>query len=303
MTIARLVRDGRYFEPYLPDDIYAELRVLSNTRISVRKRYNALKVIITAILDEYFPELVNVFKNPLKSKTARQILRSFSFPSEILKLSEADILIEIRKVVKRAVGLKKVNELIVAASSSIGVCCGLKSTNARLNMLLDELELVEKQLLEIEVLMKNMLESTGYFEQLLSIKGIGVVTAASFLGEIGNPLRFSSARQISNYAGYNLKEDSSGKSKSRTCISKRGRKQLRSVLYQMSVCMVAINPEMKIFYEYLKTRKNNPLKKKQVLVAISNKMITVIYSILKKDVSYESELVFGSVRRKMFLVA
>ena len=29
LTIARLVRDGRYYEVYLPRDVYAELRVLS----------------------------------------------------------------------------------------------------------------------------------------------------------------------------------------------------------------------------------------------------------------------------------
>ena len=34
ITIARLVKDGRFFDPYLPQDVYAELRVLSNARIS-----------------------------------------------------------------------------------------------------------------------------------------------------------------------------------------------------------------------------------------------------------------------------
>ena len=61
---------------------------------------------------------------------------------------------------------------------------------------------------------------------VLSIKGIGIVTAARFLGEVGDPLRFQDARQIAKYAGLNLTEDSSGKSKSGTRISKRGRSQL-----------------------------------------------------------------------------
>ena len=133
----------------------------------------------------------------------------------------------------------------------------------------------------------------------LDDKGIGVVTAASFLGEVGDPLRFQNARQIANYAGYNLVEDSSGKSKSGTCISKRGRKQLRSLLYQMAFTMVGSNAEMKALYNHLTTRKTNPLKKKQALVVVSKKIITVIYSLLKKQETYKPELVLGAVRKEM----
>jgi len=131
-----------------------------------------------------------------------------------------------------------------------------------------------------------MLSATGYAEHLLSIKGVGVVTAASFLGEVGDPLRFQSARQIANYAGYNLVEDSSGKSVSGTCISKRGRSQLRSLLYQMALTMVAKNEEMKQLHKHLTSRSKNPLKKKQSLVVVSKKIITVIYSLLKKQTTY-----------------
>ena len=151
--------------------------------------------------------------------------------------------------------------------------------------------------------MGSMLHKTGYAAQILGIKGIGVVTAASFFGEVGDPLRFQNARQIANYAGYNLVEDSSGKSKSGTCISKRGRKQLRSILYQMAYTMVGCNAEMNTLYRHLVTRKNNPLKKKQALVVISKKIITVIYSLLKKQEAYDPALVLGAVRQKMLMAA
>jgi transposase len=117
-----------------------------------------------------------------------------------------------------------------------------------------------------------------------------VVTAASFLGEIGDPLRFDHPRQISKMAGYNLIEDSSGKNKSGTVISKRGRKNLRNVLYQMAMTMVAVNNEMKELYRYLKTRENNALKKKQALVVISKKIITVIYNLVKKQTRIQSRI-------------
>jgi transposase len=173
----------------------------------------------------------------------------------------------------------------------------------RLYWLLDELELKEKQLEEVEQAMEAALHKTGYAAQILGIKGIGIVTAASFLGEVGDPLRFQNARQIGNYAGYNLVEDSSGKSKSGTCISKRGRKQLRSILYQMAFTMVGTNGEMKVLYQHLITRKSNPLKKKQALVVVSKKIITVIYSLLKKQETYKPELVLGAARKELMMAA
>jgi transposase len=255
------------------------------------------------VLDEYFPEIATVFKNPLTGKASRQILKNCPFPQQIIELGEAGVLAEVKKAVKKTVGMKKVRLLLEAAANSVGVEYGLSSAKLKLQILLEDLELVEKQLGEVEGAMEQMLHSTGYARQMLSIKGIGVVSAASFLGEVGDPMRFSNARQISNYAGYNLTEDSSGKNKSGTAISKRGRSQLRSVLYKMALTMVATNAEMKQLYGYLKTRKDNPLKKKQALVVISKKIITVIYSLIKKQDTYNPELVLGDVRKEMMATA
>src|SRR5680860_180387 len=297
LTIARLVRDGRYYEVYMPQDIFAELRVLSNSRISLMKRSNALKNTITAVMDEYFPEIVTVFKKPLKGKASLQILKSCPFPSLILELGVNGVLAEIKKAVKRTVGRKKAEQLVETAKTSIGVGYGTTSAKLRIELMLEELELLTKQLEQIEKEMEIALAKTGFGEIILSIQGIGVVTAASFLGEIGDPMRFDHPRQICKMAGYNLIEDSSGKNKSKTKISKRGRKNLRSILYQMARTMVAVNTEMKELYQYLKTRPNNLLKKKQALVVISKKIVTVIYNLIKKQTEYQAELVLGEFRK------
>lgn len=297
LTIAKLVRDGRYYEVYMPQDIYAELRVLTNSRASVMKRRNALKNTITAVIDEYFPEIVTVFKEPLKGKTSMQILKSCPFPALILELGVDGVLAEIRKAVTKTVGRKKAEQLVETAKTSIGVSYGIASAKLKLELMIAELELLNRQLIQIEGAMDQALAVTGFKEIILSIPGIGVVTAASFLGEIGDPMRFESPRQISKMAGYNLIEDSSGKSKSGTIISKRGRKNLRNILYQMAISMVLVNSEMKALYNYLKTRQNNPLKKKQALVVISKKVITVIYNLVKKQTEYKAELVLGEFRK------
>jgi transposase len=303
LVIARLVKDGRYFHPYLPTGVYAELRGASSVRIGIIGRLNAAKNRITGFLDEYFPEYTGVFRCPLKGKASFQLLRSCPLPDDVTRLGEEGVLAEIRKAVKKTVGRKKAAELVQAAATSIGVRQGLGAARARIAALLAEHELLVTQLNDAEAEMEYLLEETGYRELLLGIKGIGVVTAASFLGQIGDPMRFQSARQICRMAGYNLTEDSSGQSKSRTHISKRGRKDLRSLLYQMAYVMVVTNPEMKRLYRYLIGRRSNPLARKQALVVISKKVVTVIYQILKTGKAYKEDLVLGQRRQEQIRLA
>lgn len=298
LTIAKLVKDGRYFELYLPHDIYAELRGLSTTRTGLNKRKSALKNTVTAVLDEFFPEYTEVFKCPLSGKASRHILKTCPFPKFIMELGEDGVTEEIKKAVKKTVGRKKAVQLVEAAKESIGVDYGGEAARLKLQLMLEELELLEKQTEELEEQMESELRKTDYAELLLSIKGIGIVTLAACLGELGDPTRFDSPRQMSRMAGYNLVEDSSGKNKSGTKISRRGRKNLRSVLYQMALTMVATNEEMKQLYHYLKTRENAPLRKMQALIVVSKKILTLIHTLAKKKESYDPDKVFGYVRRE-----
>lgn len=297
LTIARLIRDGRYYETYMPHNVFADLRSLSSSRISLMKRHNALKNKITALLDEYFPEMATVFKNPLSGKASLQILRACPFPSLIIELGVAGVLAEIKKAVKKTVGLKKAQQLVETARQSIGVNYGLASARLKMELMVEEFDLLKKQLGRIEDSMELTLAGTGFKEIILGVPGIGVITAASLLGEIGDPMRFNHPRQISRMAGFNLKEDSSGKNISGTTISKRGRKNLRSILYQMARVMVAVNPELRELYQYFRTRANRPLMGKQALIVIAKKILTIVYYLIKKQTHYNAELVLGEFRK------
>lgn len=303
LTIAKLVKDGRYFELYLPHDVYAQLRGLSTTRTGLNKRKNAIKNTITAVMDEYFPEYEEVFKCPLSGKASRHILKTCPFPKLILGPGEDGVTDEIKRAVKKTVGRKKAVQLVEAAKDSIGVDYGEEAARLKLRLMLEELELLEKQTEEPERQMEDTPRQTDYADFLLSIKGIGIVTLATCPGELGDPARSDDPRQMSRMAGYNLVEDSSGKNKSGTKISKRGRKNLRGVLYQMALTMVATNDEMKQLYHYLKTREKAPLRKMQALIVASKKILTLIHTLAKKKESCDPEKVFGHVRREQLKAA
>ena len=52
-----------------------------------------------------------------------------------------------------------------------------------------------------------------YVEKLLAIKGVGIITIAGFVAEVGDIRRFRSPKQVQKYAGLELVENSSGKHK------------------------------------------------------------------------------------------
>lgn len=295
LVIAKLVKDGRYSYPYLPEGVYADLRVLSNTRNQLKARLNAVKINIVMILDEYFPEFRLVFKN-LDGKMATHALYNFPFPRQVKRLGISGIIEEFKKIMGKGVSLKRVQKLHTAAEKSIGVEAGSESARTKLRAFIDEETFYQGQIGKIESEMEQKLIDTGIAKYMLSMPGIGVVTAASILGEIGDPKRFDSWEQIRKYAGFNLVEDSSGDRNGRTVISKRGRALLRNILYQAAMVMIAKNKEMKVLYHHLTDRKVNPLKKKQAVTVIAIKVIKVILTLVKKGEMYDSNKVLGEYR-------
>lgn len=215
----------------------------------------------------------------VKQKGALYILRHCPFPSDILAADKDALVTGIKEATNFRAGSKRIDRLITAAQRSIGVKNGLESAKLKLNSILDEIEFLAAQIEKTEQAMTEHLDKTGIKEYLLSIPGIGIVAAASFLGEVGDLKRFTHWKQIRKLAGLNLASNSSGQREGKTVISKRGRKVLRRILYQAAMVMVVKNPEFKALYGYLRHRKDNPLTPKQALMVISIKLIRLLYTL------------------------
>ena len=132
---------------------------------------------------------------------------------------------------------------------------------------------------------------------------LGIVTVAGFLSETGDVSRFTSPKQIQKLAGLELKENSSGKHKGRSSISKRGRKRLRKILFQVVLPLIRSNTEFRDVYEYYTTRIQNPLKSKQAMIAVACKLIRVFYAILTKGTAYDARKLTTDIVRPQPLVA
>ncbi|MFB6367931.1 transposase, partial [Paenibacillus elgii] len=165
-----------------------------------------------------------------------------------------------------------------------------------LSTLLGQFDLFSEQLEAIIKQVMQILENIPGAAHMLSMPGVGAVTVAGFLAEVGNLNNYDHGQQIIRLAGLNLKENSSGKRKGKTGISKRGRSRLRALLFRAVMPMVAKNEAFKALHKHYTTRSRNPLKKKQSLIALCGKLIRVLHTLGTKQRAYNAIDVIGPVR-------
>ena len=297
-VIAKLVTEGRYSLPYTPDGVYADLRVLTTNRQRIIRELTQIKNRFARWFAIYFPEYKEVFRD-YESESSKLLLKRACTPEEIIELGAEGVNRIWREAKLRAVGMKRATTLCETAENSIGLKEGTSAATYEMKMLLADYDYKKAQydsiMEEIARLCKEIPES----EQMLAIKGIGLITVAGFLAEVGDLRRFESPRQIQKLAGLSLRENSSGKHKGQTTISKRGRSRLRSLLFNACIPLIATNPEFRSLHEYYTTRTVNPLKKKQSVIAISCKLIRVFYAILAKGAVYDGKKMLSDIHRNL----
>lgn len=299
--IARMARDGKFMACLLPTGPYADLRWLGQARRDKVRKLNIAINQLHALLDQCFPEFPRLFSR-LTDKTPLLLLEVCPFPSDMRTLSPDDLhkRLKDRGLSARRKTLERVWQ---AACESVGITAGLASARVLLELNLAEIRFHQAEQERIEQAMAEALAATGVGESLTSIPGVGPITAALFLGEVGDLSQYEDWRQIRKLAGLNLVENSSGDRCGEKRISKRGRPYLRAILYQMSATMVAKNREFKATFTYFKTRKFNQLKGKEALVALMSKLLRVIFTLVTTRKQYDPSRVLGPVREHQLATA
>lgn len=295
-TIAMLVKDGRYIEPYIPEGIYKELRSAMDSRWRLVKELSAVRNRISRWICIHYPEFTKVFED-WEGKAALLILKECPTPKKVVEKGIEGIIAIWKKHKIRAVGIKRAVRLLESAKTSIGTSEGLISAENELSMLLEDYESKMRQHERTMALIEELAMQIPGFEKMLEIKGVGLVVAAGFLAEVGDIFRFSHPKQIQKLSGLSLKENSSGKHKGQTTICKRGRKRLRYYLTFGIMPLLSKNEEFRALHQYYTTRKERPLKKMQSLVALSNKLIRIFYAILTKDIAYDPQKMISDIKR------
>ncbi len=299
-VIAQLIKDGRYSVPNLLDGRFAELREGVKVRDQLKDQMMITEGRIQNILDRYFPEFFDVFKK-WDGKTAIVTLKSFPFPSQIVTKQPEEILQKWKVYIKSGVGIKRAQALVEAAHHSVGVAIGLSFAKQELAMLIEQYELYQKQLEGIEAQLEELVMEIPGAEEMVAVKGLGIFTVATVLSEIGDLNQYCHAQQTIKLAGLSLRENSSGKYKGKTKITKRGRSKLRKALYLATNPLIAHNETFKTLHQYYTKRPVNPLKGPQSKVALCCKLLKALFVMGQRQCAFDGEKLIQGIPQETLL--
>ena len=295
-VIAGLVKDGRYFRPYMPDGIYADIRELSELRARAQGAITRIKNRIARWFSIYFPNYKEVYRN-VYAASGLMVLKEAPLPEDIVELGVDGVNRLWRDAKMRGVGMKRATTLVTAAEHSIGSREAQSAARIELKTLLADYEMYTEREAGLMELIERKIKEVPYVDKLLAIRGIGMKTVIGFVAEVGDIRRFDNPKQLQKLAGYAIVKNESGKHKGESHISYRGRKRLRYVLYEAAVSVVSHSPEFKEIHQYYTTRSKNPLKKMQSVIAVACKLIRVFYLILQTGATYDAAKLMGDIRR------
>lgn len=293
--IANLVKDGNYGMPYLPEEIYADMRRLSMFRDqltedrirNINRLHRELKI--------YFPEYVNAF-GKIDGPFTLEVLKTAPIPRDIITLGTEGLRNIWHEAKLRGRGYSKASDIVNYAQGSVGLTDGTNAGREAIKWFAKQIMILDEQLSEVEDILHKKCQEIPYAENVLEIKGVGENILAGILAEMGDISRFDDVKEIQKLSGMGLVACSSGKHKGQTKISHRGRKRLRYWLFQAAKSAVSHADEYKQLHVYYTTRPDNPLKKMQSLIVIACKILRVIYTILKTGTKYNPQKLLKDIR-------
>ena len=281
-VIADIIRLGCALSIVVPEGDAAYLRRLNNARERHVGEQTAFLNQLQQLVFLIFPEFKTVLKN-MKCKTAQHILKRYTIPERIGTLSKEALGEEMRKRSMGKFGIKDAESLIGLARETVGIKEGLAGIFMDIRHILMQLEAEVRFISEIEAEMGVTLERIPCSVKLLSIKGLGTVSVAGLIGEVGDFSKFSTQSEIMKLAGLDLYEISSGKRKGQRRISKRGRSLLRKILFYAAIQMIRKNG---IMFDYYARLTGRGMERMRALIAVSRKLLRIIHAIVRDNRDY-----------------
>ena len=292
-VIADIIKLGHSLTVIIPEGPAAELRRLTQARERSMQRRTAFLNQLQDLIFIIFPEFSQVVKN-VKTKSAQYLLKHYPTPQDIAGCGIKKLFRILKKISRGKLREGCAEALYEAAKTSVGIKEGRASILLEIKEILAQIEACERFIANLEREMSLYLKEIPYSSYILSLKGIGEVTAAGIIGEAGDFSKFDTASEIEKLAGLDLFEISSGKHKGQRHISKRGRPLLRKLLFFASINVVR---KEGILHEQYQRYLQRGMLKMKAIVAISRKLLRIIYALVRNNSNY----VFGYTKTQNLL--
>ena len=269
--------------PYKPnsDLLYNifTLKSLCRSREQLIKERSKFYVLLTNELDLTFPELKLFFNNSF-SATLLFILEKYINTEHISLMRDFDSISKIsrgkftyvkfaklKELAKNSIGYHDENtDLLISTYVSI-----IKNFN-------DKIDPIDKQ---ISTIIKELKP------RMLSIPGLGELSAAAILSEYGDIKNFSSPNKMLAFAGLEPSIIQSGTLENNGKMVKHGSGHLRYTIMNTAMIILRYSPT---FYDYYLKKRSEGKCHRVALSHVCKKLIRVIYTLEKNNTNFEPSL-------------
>jgi len=144
---------------------------------------------------------------------------------------------------------------------------------------------LEAEILVLESEIAARIETIPHVRQLLTITNVGMVAAGAIWAALGDPRRFTHAKQVARYAGLDPSFVQSGEELRRGHISKNGNTLLRTILVEVALGLSRRDDgPLGRFYR----RKKVQIGHKKAIVALARKLLIVAWRMLLTGEAYRA---------------
>ena len=259
------------------------LKKLTRFRSNLIKQRSKAKIQLTSLLDLLFPELQYLFKSKIHSKAIYTLLKKYPSAEEIAALKDDEISNLLYASSKGHFKREKSIELKSLAKTTVGI----KDTSVSLHViqLIELIELFDRQIKDIVTKITDTVNKLD--TKLLSVPGINIIACAIILGETNNFDNFSNATKLLAFAGLDPKIRQSGNFSATSCrMSKKGSPYLRYALIFTAWNTVRHSEK---FNKYYCLKRSQSKSHYNALGHVAHKLVRVIFTLIKKDISYQEE--------------
>ena len=280
--IAEVIRFGKFTTTKLTDEDILSMRQLCRHRAVTMSERTEVKLHINTILEQIFPEYEKLFSEVWGSSSIA-ILNKYLLPENIANADTDELLAILKENSHNRFSFKKAYEIKEAAKTTFGIRIAQNAFAFQLKQLLEKLNLLNEQIKQLD---EEIISYYNKFDCYLhTIPSITPISAACILSEIGDISRFKNSSALVAYAGIDPTVRQSGEFNSNhNHMSKRGSSYLRHTLFLAASCCVFHNSP---FYDYYHKKRSQGKHHLVTVGAVSRKLTTVVYAILKSGKPYE----------------
>lgn len=280
--IAEVLRFGQFTTTSMADENILAMRQLCRYRDSVISSRTEIKLRISTIMEQIFPEYEKQFSS-LWLSTSMGILEKYLTPENIENAPIDELFEIIKDKSHNKLTMKKAISIREAAADTFGIKIAQDAFSFQLKQLIDRMNFLDKQ---IEALDCQILEYYEKFDCYLhTIPGIGMIAAATILAEIGDINRFKSSSALVAFAGIDPTVRQSGEfSSTHNHMSKRGSPYLRHAIFLAATTCSFHNSPLNAYYKKKRDQGKHHLT---ATGAVARKLTTVIYAVLRDSKPYE----------------